>query len=105
MQDRISLFNKWGLSEKERAAWPDLAESVRIKCLSVASAVCTRYAQDIHGADCLWTGGALGFARLLFDWVEQLPQPEAVFILEEISRLTDKTVAEMREKQNADIRA
>lgn len=95
---QAQLFRKWGYTGNEEVErrWVSLVnhvcEQMTRKCQQIAEI----FAPLLPKSDAIWTACCLGVMRMLFYWIQQLPVDEAVYILEQVSIWTDKTVKIMR---------
>lgn len=100
--DRAMLFEKWQLDDDQKQAWQrgidSIHKSIGEKCADLSRGLLS----GLRNADAIWTASALALVKLLFCWLRGLPRPEAIYVLEEIARSTDKFIegTQNAEKQN-----
>lgn len=102
--DLIALFNKWSFNGDDAANWSLFCGMI---CGSVAKIFTEKgcaVVPSLRSADAIWTAGTIGIAQALFYSIAQLPHPEAVYVLEEIARLTDQTVEDMKKDDKENIK-
>ena len=100
------LYARWGFAQQDLALWPRyLAKSLEEDARHLAVRA-HALQPKMHNPDAVWTILAQSATQSLFQWIRHLPPDETIYILEEIARLTDETVINMKkgvhnEKSNA----